>query len=112
MGKLLCAMESTDEASDADPSESQGAADHQGGAAKESGGPAAGGGHTRLVPIRAGLFSFPLDHACPHLSLTGSRHGSSGESSHQGHPAAPLLSPVTQARILRPVSATACHLVF
>lgn len=51
MGKLLCAMESTNETSDADPSESQGAAGRQGGAAEESGGPAAGGGHARLVPV-------------------------------------------------------------
>lgn len=78
---------------DADSPESQGAAGHQGGAAEEGGRPAEGGGHARLIPNRAGRLSFPLSHARPHLSLTGSKSGISGESSHQGHPVAPPLSP-------------------
>lgn len=81
MGKLLCAMESTNEASDAHPPEPQGAAGCPGGAAEEGGGPAAGGGHARLVLIGAGLLAFALSHACAHLGLTAAGPGPGGDCS-------------------------------
>lgn len=72
MGQLLCTMESTDETTDADSPESQGAAGCQGGAAEASGGPAAGGGHAcSLVVIGAGLVTLPRSHSSPYLSLMG-----------------------------------------
>lgn len=103
MGKLLCAMESTNEASDANPPESQGAAGRPGGAAEEGGGPAAGGGHARLVLVRAGLIAVPLSHSCPHLGLTGPEAAVPASPAVKNRqPAAPLLSPAAQQGTCRP----------
>lgn len=70
MGKLLRAMESTNEASDAHPPEPQGAAGRPRRAAEAGGGPAAGSGGARLSLVRAGLLAIALGDTRAHVSLT------------------------------------------